>query len=44
MDYLSWNDALAERFFRPECDGQRVFLFVTETLEFAIPAWPTLII
>lgn len=32
MDYLSWNDALAERFFRPECDGQRVFLFVTEAL------------
>ena len=29
MDYLAWNDRLAEYFFRPEQEGRRVFLYVT---------------
>jgi hypothetical protein len=29
--YLSWNDAIAARFFRPEEAGQPVWLFLTES-------------
>lgn len=29
MDYLSWNNAIGERFFNPDRSGARVFLYVT---------------
>ena len=32
MDYLAWNNLIAEHFFRPEMAGRRVYLYVTEEL------------
>jgi len=29
MEYLKWNDGIAERFFSPEMKGRRVYIFVT---------------
>src|SRR5436309_11377600 len=29
MDYLNWNDAIAERFFTPDMKNRRVYLYVT---------------
>lgn len=32
MEYVDWNNAIAKHFFRPEMEGQRVYLYVTEEL------------
>ncbi len=32
MDYLDWNNRLAEHFFRPENAGRRVYLYATREL------------
>src|SRR5436309_13784042 len=32
LDYLGWNDALVDYFFRPEMAGRPVYLYVTEEL------------
>src|SRR6266853_1750854 len=32
MEYLEWNDRLAEYFFRPENAGRRVYLYATREL------------
>src|SRR5207244_745178 len=32
MEYVDWNNAIAKHFFRPEMEGKRVYLYVTEEL------------
>src|SRR5262249_26499416 len=32
MDYLSWNDALVDHFFKADRAGRQVYLYVTEEL------------
>lgn len=32
MDYLEWNDLIANRFFNPDKGGMRVFLYVTRNV------------